>query len=376
MKIAYITSVEILGSQNTGGIQCCNRNLSLLKQAFGEDNVFVCAITKHKEFAAKSYGNTKVFFSNRRKINILKYTLSGRLQFGRDVETAVLEHIKNLKCDVVFIEFSRMGFLQERLPKDVKQVLFLHNIEVDYIKNLTRVHPPYIVLKRAVERNETLALKNADVIMALNSKDADRVRGDYNRTADLILPITMNDSFNQAEMVTQKTSTSKLQILFIGSLFPPNEQGVLWFVNEVMPRVNAEFTVVGRGFEKLKNRLNRNNVNIIGTVDKLSEYYHEADAVVSPILFGAGMKVKTAEAMMYGKTMFATDEALEGYEVEGQKNIFRCNTAPEFIEAINAYADSPQYKPFDEEIRALFLEKYHTPKYVPVLQELFERLII
>jgi len=34
------------------------------------------------------------------------------------------------------------------------------------------------------------------------------------------------------------------------------------------------------------------------------------------------MKVKPAEALMHGKLMFATDEAREGYEIEGQKNFF------------------------------------------------------
>jgi len=370
MKIAYITASEILGAANDGGIQCCKRNLSLLKQAFGEENIYVCAITKHKEFVPKSYDNTAVFFSSRSKYSILKNILYGRLQFGKDVEDSVLHHVKSLDCDVAFIEFSRMGYLQKRLPKDIKQVLFIHNIEAEHIKKSMRVHPERIVLKRAFERNEAIAVKIADVIISLNNRDAANLKEYYDRNADLIMPITMEDNYVQADVTKRPLNSPLLKLLFVGSLMPPNEQGITWFVNEVMPRVNTEFTVVGKGFEKLADKLNRSNVKVIGTVEQLSEYYHVSDAVVSPILFGAGMKVKTAEALMYGKPMFATDEALEGYEVDDLENVYRCNTAKAFIESINTYAEKKHYLPYDENIRERFLEKYHTPKYVSVFREL------
>jgi len=372
MKIAYITAAEILGPQNTGGIQCCNRNLNLLKQAFGEENIYVCAITKHKEYLSKTSDNTKVFYSDRKKISILKNVLRGRLQFGKDVENAVLQHIEDMGCDVVFIEFSRMGFFQKRLPDKIKQVLFVHNIEIDYAQHLISEHPSYIVLKLAFKINEALALRHADIVMSLNHRDSEKLVQYYDRAPDVIIPITMDDSFVQSETDKQINTMSKLQLLFVGSLFPPNESGVTWFADEVMPYVNAEFTVVGRDFEQLRNRLENchNNVRVIGTVGDLSQYYHDADVIVSPILMGAGMKVKTAEALMYGKPIFATDEALEGYEVEGQDNIYRCNTAQAFIEAINTYAVNPPFTSFDESIRNLFLEKYHTPRYIQVLKKL------
>jgi len=371
MKIAYITAAEILGPQNTGGIQCCSRNLNILKQAFGERNVYVCAITKHKEHLSKSSENTKVFYSGRSKLSILKNSLSGRLQFGKSVENAVLNHVKSLRVDVVFIEFSRMGFLQEQFPKGIRQILFMHNIETEYVKNLIHRHPAYIVLKKAFKRNEALAVKHADAIISLNYRDAEKLNQYYGKTPDLILPISMDDEFVRHTSDKEKSQPQKLQLLFVGSLFPPNEQGVTWFAKKVMPHINAEFTIVGRDFEKLKGKLQKyhSNIKVIGTVDDPTHYYHYADAVVSPIHTGAGMKVKTAEALMYGKPMFATDEALEGYDVDGQKNIFRCNSPQDFISAINNYAENPPYTAVDEDIRTLFLDKYHTPNYMPIIHE-------
>jgi len=371
VKIAYITTSEILGPQNTGGIQCCNRNLSLLKNAFGESNIFVCAITTFPEYLDKATDNVAVFYNNRSKIIYpVINTIQARILYTKKVEDLVLEHILRLNCNVVFIEFSKSGFLQQRLPREIKQVLYMHNIELDYLMNRVSSEPLRILQYYIVKRNEKLAVQNADVIISINARDREMLEKRYKRSPDLIIPITMDDCFVKTDR-DEDSSSSMLKLLFVGSLFAPNEYGVTWFVDKVMPYVNADLSIVGLNFEKLTERLSRSNVKVIGTVDDLSAYYHNAHAIVSPILFGAGMKVKIAEALMYGKPIFATNEALEGYEFDGLENVYRSNTAQEFIDAINTYAESSPYKYFCEQFRELFLEKYHTPSYVSTLRELF-----
>lgn len=66
------------------------------------------------------------------------------------------------------------------------------------------------------------------------------------------------------------------------------------------------------------------------------------------------MKVKTAEALMYGKYILATMEALTGYNVNSSIAI-QCDSADEFICAIKNL--SLKYK-YNEYSRKLFDEKY------------------
>ena len=111
--------------------------------------------------------------------------------------------------------------------------------------------------------------------------------------------------------------------------------------------------------EKKRKELSASNVEVAGSVENLSEYYYKTDAVIIPILYGDGMKVKTAEAMMYGKPVFATKEALEGYEVDDVVGIWECNDKEEFIRSITQYVakDNEQYV---ENVRGIYLEKYET----------------
>lgn len=59
---------------------------------------------------------------------------------------------------------------------------------------------------------------------------------------------------------------------------------------------------------------------------------------------------------MYGKMIFATDEALEGYDINNVEGIYRCNNAGEFIDQLK----STRFKRFNDTVRSIFKNKYDT----------------
>ena len=52
------------------------------------------------------------------------------------------------------------------------------------------------------------------------------------------------------------------------------------------------------------------------------------------------MKTKTVEALSYGKAIIGTDEAFVGIDADFNKIGAKCNTADEFIKAINNFSGS------------------------------------
>ena len=119
--------------------------------------------------------------------------------------------------------------------------------------------------------------------------------------------------------------------------------------------------------ETKSEELTAGNVDVVGTVDDLSHYYYEADVVVLPILYGNGMKVKTAEAMMYGKPILATQEALEGYDIFGIEGIRECNSIEQFVSAIEELRRIKKDDVIVSQTRELFLNKYETSHIVKCL---------
>jgi hypothetical protein len=86
-----------------------------------------------------------------------------------------------------------------------------------------------------------------------------------------------------------------------------------------------------------------------------------ADFMLFPNFEGSGMKVKTCEALMYGKNIIGTSEAFEGYDVDYDKAGARCNTKEEFRKAIDDFANTPRPR-FNTYTREVFINNYSLEK--------------
>ena len=104
------------------------------------------------------------------------------------------------------------------------------------------------------------------------------------------------------------------------------------------PKIKFPLVVVGSGYEKLIKK-NFKDVIFTGKINDLSKIYKNANLVVAPIFSGSGMKTKIAEAASYGKTVFGTSEAINGYEKFLNKICIVCDDEDNFIKKINNYGE-------------------------------------
>lgn len=264
--------------------------------------------------------------------------------------------VTHMNIDIVWLDHSVYGIIAKNLRmhfKTINIITFFHNIEYAYSKRaLFGAKQVRYLLRYFVDyANEFQAVKYSDKIVVLNERDNKKLDKVYGRKSDIILPIGLNDEYDSK---LPQTKQEEVGLLFVGSYFHENIIGLKWFVDNVMPHVNYRLTIIGKGMENLS--LNKiYDIRTMGYVENLSEYYANADAVILPILGGSGMKVKTAEALMHGKHVIGTDEAFIGYSIH-DVSIDRCNTAHEFIKAINAYGEMP--KKFHSINRDLFLNEH------------------
>ena len=105
-----------------------------------------------------------------------------------------------------------------------------------------------------------------------------------------------------------------------------------------------------------KERFAREYTNVIGYVDDIGKMYAAMDCVAIPLKKGGGMKFKTAEAMMFGKYIFGTREAFEGYDVDMSTFSEEYEEPEEYIQAINRFLENNHR--FYQASRDCFLENY------------------
>ena len=97
----------------------------------------------------------------------------------------------------------------------------------------------------------------------------------------------------------------------------PNIPALAWFVKSVLPLIVREVPdvrvrVSGRNVPKPALELAGPNVSFSGFVRDLDEFYAGARVAIAPITYGAGVKIKTIEAMQRGVPVVATPVGAEG----------------------------------------------------------------
>ena len=358
MKILFIRYKK---SKNIleGGEQGSQKNYNVLSQLVGEENITTYYI--HDESKKKSvldYAKGVFYFPFNYYFGLTPKRVNDLVSLAQ-------------AYDVVFIDRSVFGIVAKKLKESGykgRVISFFHNVEVPYFEAKLGNKPGKGILLRCIDANDRYACQYSDRTIALNPRDDEELYQRYGRKADVLIPVAFKDKY-QKEHYSEETTSSQPLCLFLGAYFPPNNEGIVWFVKNVLPNVNVKVKVVGKGMAKLKaEEPLLKDIEVISDAPDLLPYFEEADIMVLPIFKGSGMKVKTCESLMYGKNIIATDEAFMGYEVDYDRVGGKCNTTKEFIARIKDFEANPRPR-FNAYSREMFLEKYSEEAVVEKFKE-------
>lgn len=357
-QVLFLSGINTFHKIGNGGTKVSYSNYRMIVDKYGSENVYAVIITNDQ---LEESSNVIKVEKHKSKYEYFINSLFLRGNYNKKKEQQIVDFIKNRGMDIVFFDGSIYGRIVKRVKKTgVKTIVFYHNIEKDFawyiVKNKGLIH---LVQYFSYWFNEKLSAKYGDRHIVLNRRDEKLLSRYYNRQADFCIPVCYKDVFCE-QLDRTKEGFEKRKLLFVGAAgLQANVDSAVWFAKEVM-RMLPDYTlyIVGKGFENLSNLFAEySNIKVIGTVDRIDEWYYQAGCVVEPILYGAGMKTKTAEAMMFGKVIFASDEALEGYEVENIVGVVRCNAPKDYIEGIQVFFNGTIDK-YNQEVRRLFLDNY------------------
>ncbi len=320
MKILFV-SKKLIQKENDGGLVVSRFNFEMLQSMYGKENIDLFEITKPSLF--------------RKTLNML---LS--ISYGQSLKNYIYfkKLIKSNNYDFVFFNGSLYGtFVKYVNKRNIKSIVFFHNVEKKYYEDKFKSEKNIssLCFMNYVSKIESESCFYSSYRIVLNERDNKDLNNCYSITADYILPITMKTQSRNYLEKNCKEGTEEF-CLFIGSNFFANQEGMSWFIEKVVPYINIRLKIVGSISNYLSEKYgNIRNVDFEGYVDDLADYYVKSKFVISPIFSGSGMKTKTVEALSFGKSIIGTDEAFVGIDADYNKIGAKCNTATEFIEAIN-----------------------------------------
>lgn len=333
MKALFITGSDF-SDETYGGPKGSIRNHLLLKEYFDVDVYLV------------------------QKKSTLRSALSVLQGFFPPADSSDLRTVEEMYKEngysLVFFDGSTYGEFMRLFDRaKTKIAVFYHNCQHDYMA--VRFGSKFS-LKKAVytymnDRSEKMSTDMADVRICLSARDAKRIMELYGKNVQFNLPLTVVDKY-----VKKDYGVDVKSCLLFGPVASANVEAFTWFVKNVSPHLHCKTIVAGKGFEAYK-RWDSDKVEVIGYVESLPDLYGSISCVAIPLLSGGGMKVKTVEAMMFGKSIFGTDEAFVGYDVDYGRIGALCNSADDFIREINSFMDGGG-KAFNEYSRNLYAERY------------------
>jgi hypothetical protein len=343
-------STRDVNKKSDGGFQCTNRNYLSFCELIGKENVGVLQLEVELEVNQET------------NINRLTKWLNYLRGFGPGVTNSTIRRIiaSSNDKDLVFIDTSQFGVIAYYLKKAGYKgtiVSFFHNIEFNIKRQAVKINILNFWRLILIYYNEKKAVKYSDKIVVLNKRDNAELQKRYKTKNNIyIIPISLSDTLRLNEKQF-KTTSNPPTILFIGNKWYANIHGLDWFVKNVLDHVDIKLQVVGTGMDVLKVKYIHPKIEFLGYVPDLSFVLLNADYVICPIFLGSGMKVKTCEALMYGKNIIGTKEAFEGYDIDYQKVGAMCNNKEEFVNTLNHYCSVKREK-FNDYSRNCFVDNY------------------
>jgi glycosyltransferase involved in cell wall biosynthesis len=165
-------------------------------------------------------------------------------------------------------------------------------------------------------------------------------------------------------------------LLFFGTLsYGPNADGLVWFCEQVLPRVrqskpDVRLEVVGLDPPPRVTALGRlPGVQVTGFVPDIRPKLWSATMCVVPLLAGGGTRLKILEALAAGCPVISTTVGAEGLELMDGKHLLIADDPEEFARDVVALleSDALRHRLADAGRRAV-AEKYDWQEIAPRLE--------
>ena len=136
-----------------------------------------------------------------------------------------------------------------------------------------------------------------------------------------------------------KNPTKDNDIIYVGTMsWKPNTDAVKWFLSEVLPLIKKEVSdvrvkIIGKDATK-KINCHEKNVEVIGFVESLDEFYQSTKVAINPSKSGGGVKVKLMEYCAFGLPIVTTNLGISGFNDKVKNHLMVKDNPEDFASAI------------------------------------------
>jgi GT2 family glycosyltransferase len=190
---------------------------------------------------------------------------------------------------------------------------------------------------QAMQALESSIARSCDRLVAISETEHAWLSGIENHA-----PIDFMRPLSRAEMPPSHLHERTNAVFVAGWLAgnaSPNVEALRWYRERVVPLVRRqlpdfETLVTGSNPPLAVQAMDGNGIRLVGRVGSIASFYRNARIAVSPMLAGAGVKIKTIEALQHGVPVVATTVGAEGLGLSDGDTIDITDDPGEFAQRI------------------------------------------
>ncbi|MGP1255959.1 MAG: glycosyltransferase [Kiloniellales bacterium] len=318
--------------------------------------------------------------------------------------------VAKLAPDLVIADTLRVVPVLDRLPLDrARKVLYLDDLysrryarmietfdkhpeaELNSLGTFARFLPSWMTrvvrlprLQRALLMREMVLMEAAedaapprfDRCLLLNGQEADILR--QRSGAENIVSVPPYIKARECRLEPRPLDPPRF--LFLGNLgYPANAYGLSRFLSEAVPQLfaalpNATLEIVGNGagpdLQAQAARLG-GRVRLHGFVEDLDAALADATALIAPVLYGTGVKIKIIDALARGLPVVSTPTGVEGIEVVDGREGFVRETLADFVGPLQQLTDPAINRACSEAALELYRHRYSRDAAFAAYEEAF-----
>jgi sugar transferase (PEP-CTERM/EpsH1 system associated) len=279
------------------------------------------------------------------------------------------------RFDVIVCDFLvPIVNMPDRLP--CPAILFTHNVEAEiwrrHFENATNplTRPLLAQQWRRMLRFEGNALRRFELVLAVSDADRDTFARLYPASARQRVHVVQTGVdtayFSPVSARHEGRHGAPPHLVFTGSMdWLPNEDGMIYFVDEILPRVRAQvprvtLSIIGREPTPAVQRLaEQAGIEVTGRVEDVRPHVADGTVYIVPLRIGGGTRLKIFEAMSMAKAVVSTTVGAEGLPVTHDRDIVIADDPPAFAEAVVRLIREPEVRRrIESAARRLVVERY------------------
>ncbi|HCT64580.1 MAG TPA: glycosyl transferase family 2 [Lachnospiraceae bacterium] len=251
---------------------------------------------------------------------------------------------------------------------EAKIIYFGHDLHYlrEYRQYEIQGDPELLKSSNRWKEKEFELFNKADIIYTVGNYEQEIIKKEFQQKPVRNIPVYIYEGLKEYVNTNFK---ERKDIMFVGGFgHPPNVDAVLWFAQEILPKVLNEYPdmkwyIVGSKPPENILKLACDNIIVTGFIpdDELDKLYDSCRMAVVPLRVGAGVKGKVVEAVYNRIPLVTTPIGAEGLSLSENAFVITEGSDEMTDAIINLYENFYELEKISDNCK-LFIENHFTDK--------------